>query len=301
MELRRVDGADDRAICADIFVRSYNGLREARGDAPLERGDVEWMPASLEHLGATDPEGLLLALDDGAPVAFGCAYRRDRFWFLSYLFVLPGSQASGTGRALLEALLPPAAERSTMQLATVVESSQPVSTMLYARYGIVPRAPLYWLKELARLDELPHLPDGLRAEPLSLTQHRDVIDRLDRELLGYVRPRDHELWSRDAKRSRVYLGDDGSCVGYGYLAPDEWVCPAAAVDEAVAAGIIRDVLAGYPGNVANVTIQITGSAGSLLPLLLRAGMRCEEGAQLLYCSNGRVPPPGYLLYAGFLP
>jgi GNAT superfamily N-acetyltransferase len=301
MDIRPASGADERAMCVDIFTRSLNGLRDQRGDTVREPGELDWMPPSLEHLAATDPDGLVLAIDAGAPVAFGCAYRRERFWFLSYLFVLPGSQGSGVGRALLETLLPPPAERSSMDLALVVEAQQPASTMLYATYGIVPRVPLYYLSELSRPGELPDLPDGVTGRPLSVDEHQDAIDRLDRDLLGYARPVDHEMWAREAARARVYLRDDGSCVGYAYLAPDDWLNPVAGSDEALTAAVVRDVLTDAPGELGKVTLQVSGTAGVLLPTLLRAGMRAEEGAHLLYCSNGRVPPPSYLMYGGFLP
>ena len=95
--------------------------------------------------------------------------------------------------------------------------------------------------------------------------------------------------------------DDGSFMGYGYRMPDDWVCPVGAVDEAITAAIVRDLLDGYAGDLKKVTVQIAGTAGRLLPQLLRAGMRASGGAQLLYCSNGRVPSPSYLPYSGYLP
>jgi GNAT superfamily N-acetyltransferase len=301
MEVRPVSGADDQAVCLDIFLRSMNDLLAQHGKAPAERDDVMWVPASVTHFATTDPQRLVLAVDGGRPVAFGCAFQRERFWFLAFLFVLPESQSSGVGRAVLEALLPPLPERATMHLATVVESDQPVSTMLYAGYGMVPRVPLYWLRDLPGIDGLPELPGDLRAGPLSLDDRQDAMDQLDRRLLGYARPQDHRLFASEAERARVYVADDGSLKGYGYRMPDDWVCPVAAVDESITAAIVRDLLTGYSGDLKKVTIQIAGTAGRLLPLLLRAGMRASGGAQLLYCSNGRVPSPSYLPYGGHLP
>ena len=301
MDIRPASGADDRATCVDIFVRSLNDLRTRHGEPPKDISEMDWMPPSIEHFATSDPDGMVLAIDDGAPIAFGCAVRRERFWFLSYLFVLTGSQGSGVGRAIVEFLLPPSADRSATDLALVVEARQPISTMLYAAYGIVPRVPLYSLSQLSRPEELPDLPDGVTGRPLSVHEHQDAIDRLDRDLLGYARPVDHEMWAREATRARVYLRDDGSCAGYAYLAPDDWLNPVAALDESLTAAIVRDVLTDAPGELRKATIQVSGTAGALLPTLLRAGMRADEGAYLLYCSNGRVPPPSYLMYGGFLP
>jgi len=200
VEIRQVSGLEDQRICADIFVRSIDGLHERNGQPPTDTSDMGWLPASLAYFAEADPERLVLALEDGAPVAFGCAMRRERFWFLSYLFVLPDAQAKGVGRALLEHLLPPDAERSSMDLATVVESRQPVSTMLYSRYGIVPRTPLYWMTHLPGIEDLPRLAAGVRARPIELETDGDAIDAFDRALLGYARPQDHRMWVRGRRR-----------------------------------------------------------------------------------------------------
>ena len=88
--------------------------------------------------------------------------------------------------------------------------------------------------------------------------------------------------------------------GYGYRGPDEWIGPVGAVDEELTAAIVRD-LASLGGEGGTITLQVAGSAGTLLPQLLRAGIRSEEGAQLMYCSSERASPPSYVMYGGFLP
>jgi GNAT superfamily N-acetyltransferase len=308
MEIRPVAGAAEREACFDIFMRAMNDLEERRGRDAIDPADMLWMPTSLDHFGRTDPEGMLLALDGDDPVAFGFALRRETFWFLSYLFVLPAAQGNGLGRTLLERLLPAGPERSSAQLALVVEAAQPVSTMLYATVGISPRVPLYWLDGTPRPGALPAVPDGVAIEALSVERHADEIDRLDRKLLGYARPADHAMWIGQAQAARAYRAD-GELVGYGYHAPGDWICPIGALDEELTAAIVGDLASVEGGGHGHgdghgdgkITVQVGGSAGTLLRLLLRAGLRSEEGAHLLYCSNGRVPPPSYVMYGGFLP
>jgi GNAT superfamily N-acetyltransferase len=297
MEIRPVEGAAEREVCFDIFMRAINDLEERRGRKAIDPADMDWMPPSVEHLARTDPDRLILALEDGEPVAFASAYRREAFWFLAYLFVLPAAQGKGLGRTLLERLLPEEPERPTVQLATIVEAEQPVSAMLYTTVGLAPRMPLYWLDGTPRPGVLPDPPDGIASEPLSLERHAGGIDRLDRELLGYARPVDHELWAGESSAARAYLDADGEVVAYGYRA-DDWIGPVGAPDEELTAAIVGDLAAAGGGSV---TVQVSGSAGALLRLLLRAGLRSERGAVLLYSSNGRVPPPSYLQYGGFLP
>jgi GNAT superfamily N-acetyltransferase len=301
VEIRQVSGPDDVAMCVEIFGRAMNDLHPQHGEPPMDSSDMEWLPASLAHFAESDPEGLVLAVEDGATVAFGCAMQRDRFWFLSYLFVLPDAQRSGVGRALLEHLLPPEAERSSMDLATVVESPQPISTMLYSRYGIVPQTPLYWMTRLPGIEGLPPLATGVHARPIELETDGEAIDAFDRALLGYARPQDHRMWVRTSKTARVYIGDDGSLAGYGYHGSDDWLTPLATCGEALVAGMIRDLLETHAGPTNDVTVQISGGSAILLPQLLAAGMRSDEGAKMIYCSTGRVPGPGYLLYAAFHP
>ena len=296
-----MSGPEDQRVCADIFVRAMDALHEPQGQPPTDTSDMGWLQESLAYFAESDPEDLVLAVEDGAPVAFGCAMRRERFWFLSYLFVLPDAQAKGVGRALLEHLLPPEAERSSMDLATVVESRQPVSTMLYSRYGIVPQAPLYWMTHLPGIDGLPSLAAGVHARPIEPDTDGEAIDAFDRALLGYARPQDHRMWVRTSETARIFEGDDGSLAGYGYHGSDDWLTPLAARDEALVGGMIRDLLEAHTGPTKDVVVQISGGSAVLLPQLLAAGMRSDEGAQMIYCSTGRVPGPGYLLYAGYHP
>ena len=65
--------------------------------------------------------------------------------------------------------------------------------------------------------------------------------------------------------------------------------------------MIRDLLEAHTGPTEDLVVQISGGSVVLLPQLLAAGMRSDEGAQMIYSSTGRVPGPGYLLYAGYHP
>ena len=302
MQIRRVSESEVD-VCLELFLRATNDLEVKRGDSPIAPEDVMWLPASIKHLLSTDPERALFAVKDDEPVGLGAAYQREDFWFLSYLEILPEHQGIGVGRAILESLLPTAGVRTTMTLATVVEARQPVSTMLYARYGIVPRTPLYWLDGLSRLTELPELPQDVEAHALSSNEHQEAIDVLDRDLLGYARPQDHAMWARVADDAKVYLDEDGLLVGYGYVTEDSWMAPALGTDENLVAAIVRDLLTeGFAGHLSEVTIPVLGHAATMLPAFLRAGARSDEGgAKLLYCSSRRALPPQYLFYSGFLP
>ena len=301
MDIRPVVIPGELEMCVDVWLRAMNDVGQRQGDPPMSADDVAWLPVSLSHLATSDPGRFLLSLRDGKPVAFGCAFERDDFWFLSELMVLPEAQGAGIGTGLLEALLPDEVDRSTMTLATVVESRQPTSTLLYSRYGMVPRVPLYWMEGIRDPGSLPALADGVVICPLDLGQHGDAIDHFDQAYLGYTRAQDHRMFSEESESAWVYFSADDDVVGYSYVQPEGWLSPVAATDEKLTAGILRSLVEGGHVPEDKVTIQIGGDAGGLLPMLARAGMRCEEGARLIYCSNGSVPPPGYLHFGGYHP
>jgi GNAT superfamily N-acetyltransferase len=190
METRRIT-EDDIPACAEIFDVSYAALHRANGTYEEAPPASEWLGPILHHFLLTDPAGGRIASVDGRSIAFASGIRRDRYWFLSFLFVLPDAQGSGVGRRLLQELAPDEQEDDVVR-ATVVESFQPVSTGLYASVGMTPQAIKYWLGGPSRPDELPQPPGDLRKTELTPADLGD-IERLDRALLGFGRVDDH-VW-----------------------------------------------------------------------------------------------------------
>lgn len=300
MHIQAATTPADLETCYEIYLAATNGRLLGRGESPIALTGVSWLTDSLPHLARTDPDGLVLATDGDRPIGFGCAYRRERFWYLSQLQVIPERQGEGVGTALLDRLLPPPSERGSTILATSVEAAQPVSTMLYARRGIVPRVPCYWMDGLRSLVGLPRLPDGIEHRPMSPAAEPSVA-AFDRSLLGYARPADHEQWLREAEEARVYVTADGEVAGYGYRSPG-WLSPIAGFDEHLVPAIMRDLLAGADGALDEVTVGVPGDSVRLLPALLAAGMRADAGgASMIYCSTGPSLPPSYLIYGGHHP
>src|SRR3712207_292660 len=89
---------DDLDAAARFITRHYNYLRARHGLAPA----VPLRPPLFQRFClAEDPGGLWVAEAGGAVVGFGCAWMRQRFWFLAQLFTKPGAQAGGVGQALV--------------------------------------------------------------------------------------------------------------------------------------------------------------------------------------------------------
>ncbi len=288
---------DELAPCADIWRASIN-------DYILPLGQMEIPPEQAPllrlyaHLQATDPDRFVVAVvpdagADGAEriVGFAAAVMRERLWFLSMCFVLPEMQGAGIGRALLAQVAPPAAPEIVRSTAT--DSAQPISNALYASLGIVPRLPLLNLiGHPMHPDAFGPLPSGIR--PVSFEEragagggggsgHAELaatVDALDRELLGVAHPLDHRYLRQEGRRGWLYLGPDGTAVGYGYATEAGRVGPVAALD--------ADLLAPILGHLTDVVtprgafaMWLPGSADRAVVAALAAGFRLDQFPILL--------------------
>jgi GNAT superfamily N-acetyltransferase len=281
----------------------------------------------IAHLIETDPERAWLATNSGI-VAFGIAVARERFSFLSFLFVRPELQAKGIGRELLgrcmagpdgtsgpRSVSPSWRGDEGSVRATCVDALQPVSTGLYAEQGIVPRLPLFSLvgrpdrgalkapgrsivgvpfESIAEAEgpEGPEGPEGARALA-------DTVDAIDRDVVGFLRPDDHDFWQREGRRGVLYQTADSKPLGYGYVQPSGRVGPIALADSSLAVPVLGDLMRRVrPAGAWQVVVP--GNAVEPLVALLRAGLRFE-GSPALYCATRpsidfeRYLPAGFAL------
>jgi len=293
VELRSAT-SEDVPTLAEIFFASYNDLHRRFGQEAEDPGERAWLEEGLAHLLDTDPQGTLLALRDGEPCGMASSYRREGYWFLSFLFVLPEAQGRGIGRRLLEALLP----SEDLTRALVVESFQPASTGLYAGYGITPKSVRYGLTVPTDLDRLPELPDDVHAASL-LPEDLPGIGELDAKHLGYRRPQDHAWWL-DRGTGWVYRRGE-QIVGYGYLDADGGPGPALGDGEATLCAITADLLRRLD-DPSSTWISVRGDTTELFGAMVRAGSRIKPTGYLyLYCSSGNPLPAPYMDFAAYLP
>jgi GNAT superfamily N-acetyltransferase len=302
---------DEVAGCGAIWRDSINDYL-AKLSLPLIPDGLGPIGRLHAHLHATDPDRFWVATRKGrsAPIGFGSATRRDDVWFLSMLFVRPGEQGAGIGRALLDCLLP----RDGAARGTATDSLQPVSNALYASLGIVPRMPLLSLVGRPRADRpdaLPALPSGVTPVTFETLVdaagtgrgHRelaDTVDALDREVAGFSHPQDHRYLRLEGRRGFLYQGPDGTPLGYGYTSEVGRIGPVAVRDPALLAPVVGHLLQAVQPRDASIA-WVPGAAGELTEWLLRAGMRLD-GFPILLCWDrpfadfGRYLPisPGLL-------
>ncbi len=287
--------SDELAACAEVWRHSINDYIRL-----LNQPDVPLDTASLirlyVHLQATDPERFVVATTpdpDAAGgeriVAFAAALMRERLWFLSMLFVLPEVQGAGVGRALLERVAPNGDAASFR--ATATDSAQPISNALYASLGIVPRVPLLNLIGVPTDgDPFGALPSGVT--PVAFDDmagasggdgHRalaEIVNTLDRELLGVAHPMDHRYLRGEGRRGWLYRGPDDAVLGYGYASEAGRVGPVAVRDEALLGPVL--------GHLTSVVIPrgafalwLPGTADRAIVPALRAGFRLDQFPLLL--------------------
>jgi GNAT superfamily N-acetyltransferase len=213
---------------------------------------------------------------DGRVVAFGTAVDRGPLWFLSMLFVEPGEQARGLGKALLEALLPRPLEGRV--LATCTDAAQPVSNGLYATLGIAARMPMF--NCVGRPDvefEFPALPDGLRAvhvdDHAAWRDSRELAD-FDTALLGFTHPQDHAFIAAEPRHAFALRTDAGRLMGYGYAGEIGRLGPIAVADPVLLAPLLGVLLRTVQPRGASA-VWIPGAAGDALATLVRSGLRIE--------------------------
>jgi GNAT superfamily N-acetyltransferase len=289
----RAARADELPACADVWRAGLDGYGPRVGRLPMIAAPGP-LVTLLAHLRGTDPDRFLVAVRpeaDGAErvVAFASAIRRDQVWFLGMLFVHPDEQARGLGRALLEAILPAAGDPAT--LATCTDAAQPISSALYARYGLVPRMPVLELVGRPNGASPAALPGGVRAVPFELLaagpadgpgplQLAAALDSLDRRVLGYAHPQDHAYLGETGRLGHLYEAGDGRIVGYGYVSPAGRVGPLAVEDAALLPGVLGHLLHVVEPAGA-FSAWVPGAAGAAITSLLDAGLRLEDFPALL--------------------
>jgi GNAT superfamily N-acetyltransferase len=287
---------DELETCAHVWRRAIDDyiLRLAQPALPEEVGPLVRL---YTHLQSTDPDRFVAAVRDVPDAAgeeivgFGAAVARESLWYLSMLFVLPGMQGAGIGRALLDRIGPKDGDGIAFR-GTATDSAQPISNALYASLGIVPRIPLLNLVGTPSSTEpFGELPSGVQAVPFEELAagppggdgHRrlaEAVDDLDRELLGVAHPIDHRWLRLEGRRGWLYIGPDGFVLGYGYTGEVGRVGPVAVRDEALLAPVIGHLLGALQPRGAHA-LWLPGTADRAVVPALAAGLRLESFPLLL--------------------
>jgi len=272
--------AEDLPECNRIWREGIDAYIVPMGQLPLPT-DNPSLRRLHAHTLATDPSRFMVAERSGRLsgqriVAFGSAVERGEMWFLSMLFVEPGEQGRGVGRALLARMLPEPLDGRV--LVTCTDSAQPISNGLYASLGIVPRMPLFNL--VGRPEpgsSWPALPDGISAERVGDNESwagAAEVATLDQELLGFSHPEDHRFVLEEPRRAFAYRGADGRLAGYGYAGDVGRVGPIAVERPELLAPVLGHLLRTVEPRGAS-SVWLAGDAGEAIRVAIDGGLRID--------------------------
>jgi GNAT superfamily N-acetyltransferase len=279
----RVGTERDLPECNRIWREAIDAYLLPMGFPPLP-ADNPGLRRLHEHTLATDPSRFVVAerrhgsggTGGARVVAFGSAVERGDLWFLSMLFVEPGEQARGLGRALLAEILPAPTRKRV--LATCTDSAQPISNGLYASFGIVPRMPLFNLVGRPYQDApWPALPGDIVVERVrdgAAWANDGEVHDLDRALLGFAHPEDHAFVLDEPRHGFAFRGPDGRLVGYGYAGDVGRVGPIAVSDARLLAPVLGHLLRTVEPRGAS-SVWLPGDAGDAIGVAIRAGLRID--------------------------
>lgn len=228
IEIRRATPADARAsfdVCmasmADEFKRAnlewkmepdavWTGLRPLYNY--LAEHCAEWWVAE--------------SAPDRKVIGYARSLERGDLFELTELFILPGQQSAGLGRALIERAFPEGRGRTRVILATLDERA----LARYYRSGTVARFPLAMLKGTTRPTEMNEL--EVTAATLADVAELEAIER---EVVGYSRG--HEYACLFEEREAFLYRRGGRVVGFGFLG-EAGQGPVAALDPALQRSIL---------------------------------------------------------------
>jgi hypothetical protein len=270
MEIRPLAPADIPA-CVEVFYEADETLTTGL-NLPIMPRNPDAIDRIFRHVSESTPSRAWVAEERGRLQGFGMAAEREHTTFLAFLFVRPDAQAAGLGASLYARCMPDSGYR-----ATCIWSVQPVSAALYARNGLVPRVPIYTLVGRPRTP-LPRLGAGLELTPVD----QGEIDALDREVVGFARPVDHEAWQRWERRP-FGLREDGELMGYGCAQTAGRLGPIVVRRSEHLMPLIGSLMDRVDA-VENWMIHVPGPAAEAFVALLDTGMRFD-GPPVIYCAS----------------
>jgi GNAT superfamily N-acetyltransferase len=270
----------DLPACHRVWRDAIIAYTAPLGEPPLPE-DNPGVRRLHAHALDTDPGRFLVAEQtdqDGAGrvIAFGSAVERGRLWFLSMLFVEPGEQARGLGRALLERMLPLPLDGRI--LATCTDSAQPISNGLYATLGIVPRMPMFMLVGRPRPGfAWPAIPAAISTERVAdPVRWRDSpeLASFDQEVAGFAHPADHRFVQDEPRHAFAFRDEAGRLAGYGYVGEIGRIGPIAVAEPALLTPVLGHLLTAIEPRGASA-VWLPGATDDAIAIAIAAGLRIE--------------------------
>jgi GNAT superfamily N-acetyltransferase len=226
-----------------------------------------------------DPSGLWVAEESAVLQGYGFSWTSGPLWFLADLFVRPGQQTSGIGRALIERTMKQADAHDASIRALITFAYNRVSLGLYMRLGLFPIVPLIELtgplpKATASLAVMPIDADGKDAP---------LLEELDQSVLGLSRAKHHHYSAqRSDLNGYILKTTENKPMGYLYISDAGRIGPVAVISaELMAQAVATGFAIAAKLNCPAVSAIIPGPCGSALSLALSSGLRIRRPMVLL--------------------
>jgi len=168
----------------------------------------------------TDPEGALVAEEDGVLVGMNMNHARGRNGWFGPLAVKPQWQGRGVGRQLLEAGLAYLESRHCQTIGLDTFGENPVAVSLYLHYGFAVAGANLMLHAPSRLGPFPAAPAGLEVRPLEAPDVDAVVEIIEQQS-GFARRPDVEFhlhWEQ-ACGFKLCESSSGSLRGFALALP----------------------------------------------------------------------------------
>lgn len=196
-----------RRTVFDLCVRLGQIQPEDGPDTVALENEWEQIRPLYDHLAHT-ADHLWVAERGNQIIGFARSIMRDGVRSLTEFWVLPDEQSSGVGRELLWRAFPADGARFRYIIATVDTRAQ----ARYMKAGLSPRFSMYLFQ---RTPEIRRVDTDLVFKPMKATAvDAQIVDGLDREVLGYRRRPEHN-WFMQNRDGTIYYRH-GEPVGYGY-------------------------------------------------------------------------------------
>ncbi|MET0851891.1 MAG: GNAT family N-acetyltransferase [Candidatus Rokuibacteriota bacterium] len=287
---------DDLEEVWRVHLAASNDLMERRGRTAA--GPADAPVASDARAGLTsDPDGYFCAVEDGRIRGMVSALVRGRAWYLSMLFVLPGDQSRGLGRALLEPALAYGEARGA-EIRFTWATLDPRAQARYVMAGMTPRWPIYRLDGDAAAVARLTARAGLDPQGQEAACDPGTAERLTAEVFGNPRADDLAHWRNDGGAS-VAIERGGESVAFAYRRANR-IGPAAGRNEAAVLQAVAAAAAAGAAEGGTVTARVPGACASLLHAMVRCGFRIGDPtlfmASRLFGRPELYLPSGPILY-----
>ena len=266
--------------------------------APIPQSGFPWFETEIRE----DSDGFWVAEVDGKIAGITLSWVRGSLWYLAHLFVSPAYQGLDIGRNLMERAMKHHGDAPITNRALVTFAYNRVSISLYARNGMYPREPLYYM-ECPSTQIKKETNTKLTHERISdFEKAKTAINRIDKITTGYPRERNHEFMFGlpTVQFHLISLGKEP--VGYTYVWQNGRIGPLATTSEKTFQdGLVSAFNIAKTNGAPTVGMLATGSNDKLMELALEQKMIILDNWLLMSAkpfsnfSNYVIYPTGAIL------